>query len=142
MTAERPPRLGHWLAVAAAIGLVSTGCGLLPTAGPTAHFENQTNTPMAVFVNGVWAGTYAPGTVGDVPLTGGIAPTFLITIHSPSGALLLRLDVAAAHLESVADGDVGMGGSAELPCGAVQLSIGRIHDNLPAIAFAGMPACP
>ena len=81
MTAERPPRLGRWLAVADAIGLVSTGCGLLPTAGPTAHIENQTNTPMAVFVN-------------------------------------------------------------ELPCGAAQLSIGRIHDNLPAIAFAGMPACP
>lgn len=126
----------------AASGLFILGCGLLPSSGPTVHFDNQTNTPLAVHVKGVWVGTYAPGASADVPMGGQGAPPYSVTIHSPSGSVLMDVPVTAEHIDAAAGGGGIAVGSTGLPCGAVRLAIGRIDEALAPVAVEGLPACP
>lgn len=126
----------------AASGLLVLGCGLLPSSGPAVHLDNQTNTPLAVHVQGVWVGTYAPGASADVSMGSQGAPPYNVTIHSPSGGLLMVFDVTAEAIKAAADGGGIAAGSTGLPCGTVRLAIGRIDEPLEPVASEGLPACP
>ena len=97
---------------------------------------------MAVHVKGVWAGTFAPGASADVRLAGYGAPPYLVSVHSPSGIVLVELEVSADDLRVAAEGSGGTSGSAEFPCGTVRITVGRTTEPIPAIPFAQMPACP
>ena len=119
--------------------LVLAGCGVLPASGPALRFDNQTNTPAAVHVNGAWVGTYPQGASVDVSLAGRGQPPYEVTVHWPSGAVALQLDVTAADIRAAAS--AGMSTSAELPCGTIQLSFGLSGQPPPVVAFAGLPAC-
>jgi hypothetical protein len=132
---------GHRLATFA-LSLVVVGCGLLPTGSQAAHIDNMTNTPMAVHIDGVWAGTYAPGTSADVPLVGHGAPPYAITVHSPSGGVLMQLVVSADDYQMAAEGTGSVSGDTELPCGTVRLSVGRIDLAMPEVADGDLPTCP
>lgn len=141
MTADRLRQSLRWCAVAAS-GLFVLGCGLLPSSGPAVHFDNQTNTPLAVRVKGVWVGTYAPGASANVPLGGQGAPPYNVTIHTPSGNVLLGFDVTAETINAAADGGGTAAGSTGLPCGSVRLSVGPTDEALAPVAVEGLPACP
>lgn len=125
-----------------ASSLFLLGCGLLPGSGSAVHFDNQTNTPLAVHVKGVWVGTYAPGASADVPMSGQGAPPYSVTIHTPSGNVLLGFDVTTETITAAAEGGGTAAGSTGLPCGSVRLSIGRIDEALAPVAVEGLPACP
>ena len=140
MTADLPRQALRWLGVVA-IGLFLVGCALLPGSGSSVHFDNLTNTPMAVHVNGVWAGTYAPGASADVPLGAHGAPPYMVTVHSPSGNSLLQLEVTADDVSEAARGGMSAG-TTGIPCGEIRISFGRIDQPLAPVPVDGLPACP
>ena len=123
-------------------GLVLASCGLVPDSGPTVHLDNFTNTPLAVRVKGGWVGTYAPGSSVDVPLAGRGDPPYTVTVHSPSGQILMQLEVSADDLKAAAENRGSIGGSSELACGTVRLSVGGSLDAPTAGPIAQLPPCP
>jgi hypothetical protein len=141
VTADLPRRAPRWLVVVAG-GLFVVACGLLPGSGPAVHIDNMTNTPMAVHVNGVWAGTYAPGASADVPLGAHGAPPYMVTVHSPSGNSLLQLQVTADDVRETAGGGGMSAGTTGIPCGELRISFGRIDQPPGAVPLDGLPACP
>jgi hypothetical protein len=104
---------------------------------PTVWFENGTNTPMAVHLNGGWIGTYGPGTASDVHLRGANAP-YRVTIHAPSGSSVLELELSAEEVATRAANLVGTG----LPCGTLRLSFGLPHEPSLDPVGAGTRPCP
>lgn len=107
--------------VAAAV--VVAGCAAL--AGPTTpmFLENHTDTAVAVHADGHWVGTYAAGARTSVPVPG--EPPIEIEIRSPGSAVLVSW--AFDEREAI-EGGVA---TAEVPCGVIRLSVGRIE--LPAM---------
>ena len=141
MTADRLRQRLPWFAVVAT-GLLVIGCGLLPRSGPAVRFDNLTNTPMAVHVKGVWVGTYAPGASADVPLGGQGAPPYNVTVHAPSGSVLIGFEVTTATIDAAAEGGGSAAGATGLSCGSVRLSIGPVDELLAPVAVDRLPACP
>jgi hypothetical protein len=128
------------LAVVAS-GLLVVGCGLLPSSGPAVHVDNQTNTPMAVHVNGAWVGTYAPGASSDVPMGGQGAAPYKFSVHSPSGNSLMDFVVTADDITRATEGGISIG-TTGLPCGEVRMAIGPILEPPGPVATEGLPTCP
>ena len=106
------------------------------------HFENQTNTPLAIHVDGLWAGTYAAGTSAELPLARHGAPPYLITVKSPSGASLIDFEVTAQDIRAVADGTGAVSGSRALQCGVVILTVGPVEQVGSGVAVGALPPCP
>jgi len=125
-----------------ATGLLVVACGGLSAGGPTVHFENRTNTPLAIHVNSLWVGTYAAGASAELPLSRHGAPPFLITVKSPSGASLVDFQVTAQDIKAVADGSGAVSGSTGLPCGVVRLTVGRVDEVGSEVAVGDLPPCP
>lgn len=128
--------------VVIATGLLVVACGVVPASGPTVHFENQTNTPLAIHVDSLWVGTYAAGASAELPLMRHGAPPYLITVKSPSGASLVDFPVTVQDIKAVADGSGAASGSAALQCGVVILTIGRVDQVGAAVAVGDLPPCP
>ena len=84
-------------------------------------------------MKGGWVGTYAPGSSVDVPLAGHGDPPYMVTVHSPSGQILMQLEVTADDLKMAADDRGSSAGSSDGDCGTIRLSVGRV---------AGRPASP
>jgi len=97
---------------------------------------------MAIHVNTLWVGTYAPGASADLPLTRHGAPPYLITVKSPSGISLIDFQVTAEDIKALADGSGAVSGSSGLPCGAVRLSVGEIDEVPPEVVLGDLPPCP
>ncbi len=125
-----------------ATGLLVVACEPLPPSGTTVHFENQTNTPLAIHVKSLWVGTYAAGASAELPLTRHGAPPYLITVKSPSGAGLVDFQVTAQDIKAVADGSGAVSGSTGLPCGVVILTVGRVDQLGSEVAYGDLPPCP
>jgi hypothetical protein len=126
----------------AAIGLLASGCGLLDS-GPKVHVENLTNTRMEAFVNGASAGSFGPGTSGDVSLGSHGKPPYRVSIQSPSGNSLMDITVTPEDIQRVAEGGHTGGGTTGIPCGEIRVSMGRTDAAAPGPAGVDqMPACP
>ena len=111
-----------------AIGSVATavvvaGCAALSGPSTPMSLENHTDTALAVHADGRWVGTYAAGARTSVPVPG--EPPVGIEIRSPSGAVLVSW---AFDARQAVEGGVA---TAEVPCGVIRLSVGRIE--LPAM---------
>ena len=135
-------RQARHVLVAVLGSLALASCGLIPGTGPTVHLDNVTNTPLAVHVQGGWVGTYAPGSSVDVRLAGHGDPPYMVTVHSPSGQILLQMEVTAEDLKMAADHRGGSSGSSEGECGTITLSVGQPQDAPPARPIAQLPPCP
>lgn len=117
------------------------GCGLLPGSAPVVRLDNLTNEAAAVEVNGAWLGTYAPRTSTDIPLQGRGAPPYLVSVRLANGQELTSMELTAEDVRVAADGSGGVAVTAELACGTVRLSIGRVDEALPTVSFAELPPC-
>ncbi len=131
-------RAGRWVVL---LSVLAAGCGLLPGSGPVVRLDNLTNEAAAVEVNGAWLGTYAPGTSTDIPLQGHGAPPYRVGVRLANGQEVISMELSAEDVSDAADGSAGSAGMAELPCGTVRLSIGRVDQALPTVAFAELPPC-
>ena len=134
-----PRRPGRWALLLGALAVV--GCGLLPGSGTVVRLDNLTNEPAAVEVNGAWVGTYAPQTSTAIPLQGRGAPPYVVTVRKANGTELISLDVTADDVNAATDGSGGTAAMAELACGTIRLSIGRVDMPLPTVAAADLPPC-
>lgn len=132
-------RAGRWALLLSVLAV--GGCGLLPGSGPVVRLDNLTNEPAAVEVNGTWLGTYAPGTSTDISLQGRGAPPYRVGVRLANGQEVISIEVSAEDVSDAADGSAGSAAMAELPCGTVRLSIGRVDQALPTVAFAELPPC-
>jgi hypothetical protein len=132
-------RAGRWGLLLSVLAV--WGCGLLPGSGPVIRLDNLTNEPAAVEVNGAWVGTYAPRTSTDIPLQGRGAPPYRVSVRSANGQELISMELTAEHVMDAADGSAGSAGMAELPCGTVRLSIGRVDVPLPSVPLGELPPC-
>lgn len=117
------------------------GCGLLPGGGPAVHLDNLTSGPVAVHVKGVWVGTYASGSSVDVPLGGHGNPPYQVAVLSPNGVMIASVDITADDVKVAADNNGSMSVGADLVCGSIRLSFGRVTETLPRVDFAALPPC-
>lgn len=120
------------------VAALAAGC-----ASGTLHVDNATDTAVAVYVDGRWVGTYAPGTSGEASIAGQGRPQIL-EVRSPSGAVLISLPINDDQLAAGSAGGYGNGASVGLPCGVVTVLIGRLAADAalaPAESVAPGP-CP
>jgi hypothetical protein len=110
-------------------------------SGARVRLENQTSVAVAVHVNDAWVGTHAPGTVAEFAIPGG-ADQYDIQARSPSGAVLVSTVGTAAMIESAQAGEMPIGEWADLPCGAIALSIGWSEEPLATGSPVPGGACP
>lgn len=126
------------------LGLALLAVVLLGCSGNRAlHVDNATDAVLSVYVDGSWVGTYAPGTAGDASLSAVGRPQQL-EVRSPSGTVLVTLEVADDQLAAAEAGRLGNGLSVGVPCGVVTVLIGRLAENealAPAEAVEAGP-CP
>jgi hypothetical protein len=104
--------------------LLIAACALLPASGDRIGLGNRTNIPVAVHVNGAWVGTYAPGAFTDVAIGGHGGPPYVVEVRSPTGGLLAGITISAQEAHDGAAGNMTMGSTAVLSCGAINLSYG------------------
>ena len=132
-------RAGRWALMLTV--LVVASCGLLPGSGPVIRLDNLTNEPAAVEVNGAWVGTYAPRTSTDIQLQGRGHPPYVVIVRMADGTEATSIELTAADVENAADGRGGSAVTAELACGTVRMSLGRVDAPLPSVAFGELPPC-
>jgi hypothetical protein len=133
---------GVRLAAAGAAALLVAACSVLPISGERVGLGNRTNIPVAVHVNGAWVGTYAPGALTDVAIGGHGGPPYVVEVRSPTGSLLAGITISAADAEAAAAGEMSMGSSAGLPCGAIHLSYGGAPEMPQSDPAAVSGPCP
>jgi predicted RNA methylase len=126
--------------------LATLGCSAAaPSSEVRVRVENATDIPVAVYVEDDWRGTDEPGSTLVVPLGAG-SPPLTIEARSPSGATLATLEVDAARLEALRQGDPDNVLTEEfgVPCGVIRIVVGEHPAGwapAPAEAVAGEP-CP
>jgi hypothetical protein len=119
-------RLGsHGFAgVLVAAVLALGGCGASDD-GVSLGLANRTDTPVGLYVNDRWIGTYPADSDNEgIPVGGRGGPPWLVEARSPSDATLARFEITAEDVDAVADGGLGTGARTDLPCGTIELWIG------------------
>ncbi len=105
------------------------------------HIDNQTNGPVAVYVNGGWVGTYPPRATTSAPIGGHGGPPYTIVSEDPRGAVLTSTQVAGDDAASVASGSTVIETSMRVDCGFVRLVIAT-RSAYDATSFADAEPCP
>ena len=124
MNASRSRRGAVFRRGVARVGLLLVAALVAGCASGPLHVANETDTAIGVYVDGRWIGTYAPGASGDASVSGAGRPQTL-EVRSPTGAVLLSLQINDDQLAAGAAGGYGNGASVGLPCGVVTVLIGQ-----------------
>jgi len=117
-----------------------TACSAIPNLDEVrVHVDNETDIPIAVYIDGVWRGTDEPGATIVVPLGDGLPP-ITIEARSASGAVLATLDVPLGPVKALRDreGDA-WGEEIAVPCGLIRITVGELG---PTEAHAPAEAVP
>lgn len=122
--------------------LLLAGCTLAMDPADRIGLVNGTDTPVAVHVNGGWAGTYPPGAVANVSIRGHGGPPFRIEVRSPSGAMLSGVTISAQDAAGVAEGSSSMSVGGAVPCGWIELSYGESADPVAPPVQPRVPPAP
>ncbi|MDF2735225.1 MAG: hypothetical protein K0S97_1848 [Chloroflexota bacterium] len=134
-------RPAQWRAALLLCALTLAGCAL-PIGGEVrVHIENQTDAPVAVYVNGGWVGTYPPDTETSAPIAGHGGPPYTVVGEGPGGAVLTSLVVAANDAASIASGSTMMETSVAVECGYVRIVIAT-PASYDATSITDPDACP
>lgn len=105
------------------------------------HIENQTDSSVAVYVNGGWVGTYPAGATTSAPIGGHGGPPYTIVSEDPRGAVLTSTEVADDDAASVASGSTVIETSMRVECGFVRVVVAT-RDAYDATSFREAEACP
>ena len=87
------------------------------------HIENETDAPVAVYVNGGWVGTYPAGATTSAPISGHGGPPYTVVSEDPRGMVLTTLQVASSDAASIASGATMMETSLNVGCGSVRIVV-------------------
>jgi len=133
---------GVRLAATSVVALLLAACSLLPVPAERIGLGNLTTTPVAVHVNGAWVGTYAPGALTEVAIGGHGGPPYVVEVRSPTGGLLAGITITTEDAQAAAAGEMSMGSTAGLPCGAIHLQYGSPAEMPQADPAAVSGPCP
>jgi hypothetical protein len=116
------------------VAALSLACTVPLEPAERLRLSNDTTSPVAVYVNGGWVGTYEAGKTVDVPIRGHGGPPFDVEVRSPSGMVLSEITLTAEDVRQVADGSMSMATGGAVPCGWIDLAYGddaRPNDDDP-----------
>ncbi|MGK2851912.1 MAG: hypothetical protein ACSLFN_13495 [Candidatus Limnocylindrales bacterium] len=121
------------LGLVAAMAIGMSACARMGVGDIPITLDNLTDTPVGLYVNGDWVGTYPAGasttqTLGDH----GGAP-YDVEVRTESGAVLAELGVNEPQAASLTGGAIPIGLEQSVPCGIVRIVVG-VPDPLVAPA--------
>jgi hypothetical protein len=134
--------VGFRLVVGVLAVLIAAGCSFLSNPNERVGLGNRTDIPVAVHVNGAWVGTYAPGALTEVAIGGHGGPPYVVEVRSPTGNLLASITISAQEAQEAAAGEMSMGTTAGLPCGAIHLTYGSPAEMPQADPAPIIERCP
>ncbi|MEO5885021.1 MAG: hypothetical protein ABIQ58_05850 [Candidatus Limnocylindrales bacterium] len=106
------------------------------------RLDNLTDTPVAIYVNGVWAGTYPAGASADTTLDHRVDPPYSIEVRSPSDAVLMTVDINEAQAGSLDLPGRGVADEVDVPCGVLRVIVGTLEDGTVPAPAASVDAGP
>lgn len=139
-------RRGVWasIALSSVVALVA-GCARTAPSDIQITLDNLTDTPVGLYINDDWVGTYPAGGSTRQPLGDHGGAPYAVEVRSPSGAVLATIGVNAAQAESLSGGGGPVIALEQgLPCGIVRLVVGELAaGEVPAPAARVAPGpCP
>ena len=134
-------RPAQWRAVLLVCAMTLAGCALPMGGEVRVHIENQTDEPVAVYVNGGWVGTYPAATATSAPIGGHGGPPYTVAAEDLDGALLTSVVVSANDASSIASGSTAIEASVGVDCGHVRIVIAT-QAGYDATSITDLDACP
>jgi hypothetical protein len=123
------------LAIAVALLVSMAACSRTAASDITITLDNLTDTPVGLYVNDEWVGTYPAGASVQEPLGDHGGAPYVVDVRTPAGTSLARANVNEAQAASMAEGGAAVAVEQGLPCGIVRLVIGELaEDEAPAPA--------
>lgn len=135
-------RLTPSLAMAVALLLSLVACSRTAAADITITLDNLTDTPVGLYVNDEWVGTYPAGASVQEPLGDHGGAPYVVDVRTPSGASLTRADVSEAQAASLSGGGPAIASEQGLPCGIIRLVIGELADDEAPVPAVSVPPGP
>jgi hypothetical protein len=137
-------RLISSIAVAVVLLVSMVACSRTAVSDITITLDNLTDTPVGLYVNDEWVGTYPAGATVQEPLGDHGGAPYVVEVRTPSGASLARAEVNEAQAASLTGGGMAIASEVGLPCGIIRLVIGDLAaDEAPAPAESVPPGvCP
>ena len=128
----------------AALALATSGCARTAVADITITLDNLTDTPIGLYVNGEWVGTYPAGATTEQPLGDHGGAPYAVKARSDSGAVLAMVGVNEAQARALAQDGPAVAIEQGVPCGVVRIVVGELGpDEAPAPAASVPPGpCP
>ena len=128
----------------ATLALATSGCARTAVAGITITLDNRTDTPIGLYVNGEWVGTYPAGATTEQPLGDHGGAPYAVEARSDSGAVLAMVGVNEAQARALAEDGPAVAIEQGVPCGVVRIVVGELGpDEVPAPAASVPPGpCP
>ncbi|MFP5343276.1 MAG: hypothetical protein ACLGIJ_10170 [Candidatus Limnocylindria bacterium] len=132
------------LAMAVAFLVSAAACSRTAVSDITITLDNLTDTPVGLYINDAWVGTYPAGWSVQEPLGDHGGAPYLVDVRTASGASLIRADVNEAQAASLVDGGPAIAVEHGVACGIIRLVIGELAaDEAPAPARSVEPGpCP
>ena len=121
--------------------LALVGCMAAAAGEVRIHIDNQTDAPVAVYVNGGWVGTYPADATSSAPLDGHGGPPYTVVSEDPRGAVLTSTEVAANDAAPVASGSTVIETSMAVGCGYIRIVIAT-RTAYDATSFTNTSTCP
>jgi len=130
------------MAVVLLVSMVA--CSRTAVSDITISLDNLTDTPVGLYVNDEWVGTYPAGAIVQEPLGDHGGAPYIVDVRTPSGTSLIRADVNEAQARSLVGGGPAIASEQGLPCGIIRLVIGELAaGEAPAPAQSVAPGpCP
>lgn len=125
-----------------ALVLATSGCGRTASADITITLDNLTDTPIGLYVNGDWIGTYAPGATTKQPLGDHGGAPYAVEARSDSGAALAVVRVNEAQAQDLAEAGRGVAVEQGVPCGVVRIVVGELGPSAVPAPAASVPPGP
>ena len=128
----------------AALALATSGCARTAVADITITLDNLTDSPIGLYVNGEWVGTYPAGATTEQPLGDHGGAPYAVEARSDSGAVLAMVGVNEAQARALAQDGPAVAIEQGVPCGVVRIVVGELGpDEAPAPAASVPPGpCP
>jgi hypothetical protein len=117
------------LAIAVTLLVSIAACSRTATSDIIITLDNMTDTPVGLYVNDEWVGTYPAGARVQEPLGDHGGAPYVVDVRTPAGTSLARVDVNEAQAASITDGGAAVAAEQGLPCGIIRLVIGELAAN-------------
>jgi hypothetical protein len=117
------------LAIALLLLVSMAACSRTAASDITITLDNLTDTPVGLYINDEWVGTYPAGASVQEPLGDHGGAPYVVDVRTPAGTSLARANVNEAQAASITDGGPAVAAEVGLPCGVIRLVIGVLAEG-------------